>query len=622
MVHDLGSDKVLLERQYAAVDGSWHAQQKRSTRPHHAVAVIASVVMAVVLWTWQRPSTSISFNDHVILDPYKSQPDTKMHWRSCKRNPDFQCGMMAVPKDYTNSSAGVSHVALVKFPATSKSRLGSLYINPGGPGGQGTLLAYAVGPTLSRVLNGTYDIVGFDPRGIGFSSPRVECFESAKAFAEFKANTLLERGFEVHPDPWSEKGRESLLRQHQALMALTEAKMAKCGEAMGDELRYMGTPTVVRDIEYMNHVLDGPEGRINFFGFSYGTILGAYLVNMLPSHKLGRVVIDGVASAIQWANEYTYEWLPDWLVSTEQAFDWFARDCVKAGSKICAVARDGEKPEQLQARLLKFLDNLYIDGPVAVPDAQRPGHLSSGLARTVLYLSTNIPALWPTISEAFAQAMNSRPTMLYEILAKPIPSSQEPNIQTDLSRIAVSCLDSPAFESRSQWPDASLMVDKTLAALEVSPHFAANVPVIEPDGGCQWWPVAGRAPETFNGPWNNTLETPMLIISNTVDPITPLTSGREIHRHMGNSSRLLIQNSVGHCSVSSVSRCTVKRWQRYFLFGELPKDEEVCEIDKGYFPVDENEQVVAAADGTEGLLQIASAWTDGWMKFELDYISG
>ncbi|KAM0787663.1 hypothetical protein ACM66B_003726 [Microbotryomycetes sp. NB124-2] len=539
-----------------------------------------------------------------------------MKWHDCPSNPGFKCGSLAVPKDYFNSSAGVAHIAMIKFSATDpKSKLGSLFLNPGGPGGSGVTLAAGFGPVLSRVLNGSYDIIGFDPRGIGRTRPRVECFDSARAYAQFKAGTVLERGFEVPPDPTSEEGRQVLLRQHQQLMALQQAEFAKCGEAMGDELKYMGTPTVVRDIEYMNTVLEGKHARINYLGYSYGTILGAYLVNMLPAAKLGKIVIDGVASARQWANDHTYEWLPDWLVYTEDAFDWYARDCVKAGPKGCAVAKEGESPKQLQERLLAFLDNLYEQGPVAVPDASRPGMLSSGMARTVLYSSTNSPATWPRVSEAFAQAME-RPRMLYELLVRPFPSAHAANIQTDLSRVAVSCLDSPPYDSYKQWPNASLMVDKTLAALKVSPHFAANVHPIEPDGGCQWWPVAGRAPERFTGPWNNTLDTPMLIISNTVDPITPLTSGKEIKKSMGDSARLLIQNSVGHCSLSSVSKCTVGHWQRYFLTGQLPENEELCEIDKGYFPETADTR---GLQQVAGLAEDAEAMSRAWVNFVLEF---
>ena len=93
---------------------------------------------------------------------------------------------------------------------------------------------------------------------------------------------MLERGFDLAPEPKSAEGLAHLLDQHRQLLALQETEFKKCGETMGDELKYMGTSTVVRDIEEMSRVLDGPDARINFFGASYGTILGAFLVNMIP----------------------------------------------------------------------------------------------------------------------------------------------------------------------------------------------------------------------------------------------------------------------------------------------------------------------------------------------------
>lgn len=113
---------------------------------------------------------------------------------------------------------------------------------------------------------GRYDTIGFDPRGIRSTLPLVNCFGSALNYELFKAGTVLERGFDLAPDPTSDEGKLHLLDQHRQLLALQEAEFNVCAETMGDELRYMGTSTVVRDIAEIVRVLDGPEARINFFG--------------------------------------------------------------------------------------------------------------------------------------------------------------------------------------------------------------------------------------------------------------------------------------------------------------------------------------------------------------------
>lgn len=117
-------------------------------------------------------------------------------------------------------------------------------------------------------------MLGFDPRGIGATEPRVECFPSTLDYELFKAGSVLERGFDIPKDPFSDEGRQHLLDQHRQLLSMQETEYTKCAETMGDELRYMSTTSVVRDIEEMSRVLEGPDAPINFFGGSYGTVLG------------------------------------------------------------------------------------------------------------------------------------------------------------------------------------------------------------------------------------------------------------------------------------------------------------------------------------------------------------
>jgi pimeloyl-ACP methyl ester carboxylesterase len=166
-----------------------------------------------------------------------------------------------VPKDYYNASAGVATIAVSKKPATvpSHQRLGSIFMNPGGPGGSGFEFTFRIAPYLSDTLEGRYDLIGFDPRGIGRTVPKVLCFPSKLAYQLFKAGTVLERGFNVPPDPLSEEGQFHILEQHRELLALQQAQHERCADTMGDELKYMSTSTVVRDIVEMNRVFEGED---------------------------------------------------------------------------------------------------------------------------------------------------------------------------------------------------------------------------------------------------------------------------------------------------------------------------------------------------------------------------
>lgn len=223
-------------------------------------------------------------------------------WSPCDENNNFQCGFLQVPKDYLNISVGHSTLAMIKVPSTCKAsdRLGSMFLNFGGPSGSGLSGVLRMGSNLSALFEGRYDLISFDPRGVGKTTPLVSCFKNGLEYELFKAGSVLEKGFDISrsPDPFSTEGTSHLLEQHRELLAMQLTEFTKCSEVMGDELRYMGTTTVVRDIEEMSRVLEGAEAKINYLGFSYGTILGAFLVNMIPE-KIGKVIIDGVASAPQ-----------------------------------------------------------------------------------------------------------------------------------------------------------------------------------------------------------------------------------------------------------------------------------------------------------------------------------
>ncbi|KAE8257354.1 hypothetical protein A4X13_0g2406 [Tilletia indica] len=515
-------------------------------------------------------------------------------WKQCPghEHQAFQCSYVRVPKDYFDKSKGHAYVAVSKYSATARGEdfRGAIYLNPGGPGASGIEFSYGIAETLSLIFKGRYHIIGFDPRGIGATRPIVDCFGSTRAFQLFKAGTALERAFDVAPNTFSEEGRQILLRQLTEAQALKQAEMEICNRTMGDELRYMGTATVVRDISYLNFEGGLGEGHpINFIGYSYGTVLGAYLVNMLPASSIGHVVIDGVTSAPGWSSIPAERWLSSgWMSDTEKAYNWVIKECSEVGPELCAVAKEkGEDPEKITDRLMAFFDKLYQQ-PLAVPYGPQPGILTSGMARATLYQTTNVPSLFLAVAPSLVEAMAGNGTQLYYLAIQTFSTDLHEKDQNELSRAAVSCGDAPPYEDpkAGNWPTPSpeLLLNLTLHNFKTyTPHFAASALSMEPDGGCEWHPASGRTPDRFTGPWNSTLNTPMLIISNTADPITPLSSGEEIHELMGDSSSLLIVNQPGHSSLAGVSQCSIKTLQDYFLDDRLPEEGKVCERDEGIF---------------------------------------
>jgi hypothetical protein len=172
-----------------------------------------------------------------------------------------------------------------------------------------------------------------------------------------------------------------LTEQSRQFLAIKEAQANLCHENMDvEDLKYMGTSTVVRDMDFMTQVLDGKDAKINYFGSSYGTILGAYLVNMLP-HRIGYSTINGVADASTWANEPSHRWHKDWTSSAEKTYQWFLCNCSEAGPKLCPLAqRVGEVPSAIQDRIEKFIHGL-VARPLAGTYGGCPGYITSGAAR-------------------------------------------------------------------------------------------------------------------------------------------------------------------------------------------------------------------------------------------------
>ncbi|KAI0719840.1 TAP-like protein-domain-containing protein [Cerioporus squamosus] len=493
-------------------------------------------------------------------------------WGSCADNstlPGAECGYAIVPLDYLNSTAGVAKIALGRYNATSTPRKGSVFVNPGGPGGAGVSLATASGAHLQQVIGEEYDIIGFDPRGIGQTEPATRCFPTPEARRAFIANTVIDRGYDVGPNLTDPANRYHLIETQRDADALYKTQFAICGQTMGDQLRYMGTSTVARDIDFMTTLLDGKDALINFYGFSYGTVIGQYLANMFPE-RIGRVAIDGVVNADDWANKPAYKWYRTWLSSTEGAYNVFFEDCAKAGPSGCALAKSSnDSATDIFNRVEDFVNKLY-DEPLPVPNATIPGILTNGRARLFWIGNLAVPQGWSNTAQAFAAAMAGDGSAVLDAV-------NEKEL-VDLERSAVSCNDNKPFAP----PKPEDVIDEALFVQQNVTRFGLTITISEPDSGCQFWPVT--PPERYLGPWNSTTKNPILIISNTNDPATPISSGEIVHKTLGNSSAFLVLDAPGHTSLSLPSTCTALNTRAFFANGTLPAEGTICQPNSGPFP--------------------------------------
>ncbi|CAE6422500.1 unnamed protein product [Rhizoctonia solani] len=190
-----------------------------------------------------------------------------------------------VPLDYFDAGAGTATIALGKYKAQTSPKKGTVFLGAGGPGDLGQLVAIDLGEFFSTMRIGTdYDFIGFDNRGMGSTTPTVTCFKSREEKDTFYRNTVFELGYTQPPnvteDPFA---KLDLVLQYRQAISMFKTQARLCTLNMPDggaSLKYMGTSTVARDIDYMSKVITGPNTPINFYGGSYGSILGSYLVNM------------------------------------------------------------------------------------------------------------------------------------------------------------------------------------------------------------------------------------------------------------------------------------------------------------------------------------------------------
>ncbi|KAL8291873.1 hypothetical protein RQP46_002131 [Phenoliferia psychrophenolica] len=264
--------------------------QSRCKKNHNrrkAVVCLAATAAALAGGAWLRQESST---------------ETGLVWTECGSG--IECGTLEVPMDWSAAAGGPTvKLALARLPARSeKGRLGTIIANPGGPGASGTSFVFGFGEMMSTVVEDRYDIVGFDPRGINFSTPSISCFPDKLSEHIFnsRAPTLnipvnftsisSETGVPGNPDVVI----SDLEAQVRVAEAAFTALYANCGERSGEAAAFVGTESVVKDIDFLSRTLDGPDSRINFWGFSYGTIVGQYLTAILSPERIGKIVIDGV----------------------------------------------------------------------------------------------------------------------------------------------------------------------------------------------------------------------------------------------------------------------------------------------------------------------------------------
>ncbi|CAE6509951.1 unnamed protein product [Rhizoctonia solani] len=511
------------------------------------------------------------------------------NWGSCgsETSSSRECSRFEVPLDYANTGAGKASLAVARYKATKQPKLGTLFVNPGGPGGSGVdLILGGNAETISKIAGGQYDIVSWDPRGIGLTVPRANCFKTGTEENAFWEGTIPRAGLEARGNFTDQRDIDAFYEQVDEVDRLLKELGEKCVAYSPDTFQYIGTAAAVRDMVAMHEVLEGSSKPIDYWGLSYGTVVGIYFVNMFPD-RVGRVVLDGVVDPEYWANRPAHEMWSIKPESTDEAFIGFTDACAAAGPSGCALATKGATGGSIRQLMRNMIDAAY-DYKHAVG---KTAEIGSAAIRMLFYKGMYTPTQWPELAEQGAQlvaaaqnlSLLSNSTLTKRLLRAPLfdverrQSTTNNDPAPDYSFQGVTCGDAVDAGNVTTKDVFDFLIKVTR---EVSQMFGP----VWADAGlyCHRWPV--RAVERYAGPWNKKLANPILVIGNEADPVTPYKSAKKVADALGDSAILIEQDDYGHLSLAMHSTCTISALQDYFLNNKLPSQDKLCGTDQQLFP--------------------------------------
>ncbi len=470
------------------------------------------------------------------LAPYYGQ---KVSWRACAV-PGFECATLKAPLDYAKPDDGDVRLAVARKKATGPGkRLGSLLVNPGGPGGSaiGYLQAYA-GIGYPAEVRARYDMVAVDPRGVARSEP-VECLSGRDMDAYTQTDAT--------PDDD---------RETTELVDAYKEFAEGCGARSPRLLRHVSTVEAARDMDILRAALGDP--KLNYVGASYGTFLGATYAGLFPE-RAGRLVLDGAMDPSLPARRMNL----DQTAGFETAFQSFAKDCVQQPD--CPLGGKGTTPAQVSRNLKAFFEKLDAR---PVPTGDEDGReLVESLATTGVIAAMYDEGAWAQLREALTSAMRENDGAALLALSDGYYERDADGRYENLmfANAAVNCLDlPPAFDT----PDE---VRNDLPAFEkASPVFGEGLAWASLN--CAYWPVGATGePHRIEAKG----AAPIVVVGTTRDPATPYRWARALSAQLS-SARLLTYEGDGHTAYGRGSTCIDSTINAYLLRGTPPTDGKRC----------------------------------------------
>lgn len=451
-----------------------------------------------------------------------------IEWEACDGNNDVSCATLDVPYDYDDPSIGTFTLALVKHSATDPSaRIGSLLVNPGGPGFGGTYLAEDAASYFSGRLLEVFDIIGWDPRGTGSSTPAIDCIDDYDSY------------FTIDPTPETDQEKQRLV---DASIAFADA----CEERSGEILPHVSTNNSARDIDSIRRALG--ERTISYFGFSYGSELGATWATLFPD-TVRAAVLDGATDP---GADYVQSGL-DQARGFENEFSKFLEAC--ATDRDCEFHNAG-RPREAFIDLMATLD----DDPLMVSDDRAP--VNQAVLQTAVTTAMYSSSMWPVLEGALADAQRGDGAGLLDLFDDYYQRRLDGTYNDTLEAfLAISCLDDPGPQSVEE-------------ADSHTPTFVEVAPLLHPTftGGyvCVFWSTQPdrRVPVTAEGAGQ------ILVIGVTGDAATPLASTRNMAAAL-EDGRLIVVEANRHTGYG-INACVTNATDDYLIGATVGFEEKLC----------------------------------------------
>jgi len=457
--------------------------------------------------------------------------EQQLEWTACG---EFDCTSVTAPLNWSDPSAGEIELSVIRHAATGGDAIGSLLTNPGGPGVSGVDLirdsvAFAVGERLQQ----DYDVIGFDPRGVG-ESTAVRCFDAAEMDAY------------LYDIPSAPRGTP----EWEASLADGHRRFAEACEAGSNGiLQFITTDSAARDLDLLRGVLG--DAKLNYLGYSYGTFLGATYAELFPD-RVGRMVLDGaVDPSISGIDASTTQ-----AIGFESALRAYMQHCL-AGSDCPFRGTVDESMADLGALLASAERS-----PMPAADGRRvgPDTMMTGIVMA-LYSRDS----WDFLTSAFTDALSGDPeTLLY--LADFYNDRQDGVYVENTTEAfrAYNCMDYPAESSAEDEAAGDALI--AAEAPTVAPYWSGSDP-------CEFWPFP---PTGTRGPIVAAGAAPIMVIGTTNDPATPYEWAVALAGQL-QSGVLVTRVGEGHTGFNKGNACVDGAVEAYLLEGDVPPEDIRCE---------------------------------------------